>query len=272
MFNADRLLSDLIGGGLSGGGLGRKRYRHRQGGGMGGAIGRTVMSPQGLTILGGLAIAAYEHFKDKKDAGAAGQPLGPSQVTPPGLPVQLGQPAQPGARGPGTSPGETVPGGPTSPPMPPPFTPPAAPAGSLPGAAPGTPGSCVVGGADDYAAPLGEERARILITAMVSAAKADGTIDPEERARILGRLAERGAGEAERTFLEEEMARPLDMERLISQVHDPVLAAEVDTASLLAIDPDTPAEKAYLAMLAARLNLDPGVIRELESRLDAAGV
>jgi uncharacterized membrane protein YebE (DUF533 family) len=106
---------------------------------------------------------------------------------------------------------------------------------------------------------------------MVSAAKADGSIDPEERARILGRLAERGAGDAERAYLEEEMARPLDIERLISQVHDPALAAEVYAASLLAIDPETPAEKAYLAMLAARLNLDPGMIRELESRLDATG-
>jgi uncharacterized membrane protein YebE (DUF533 family) len=236
MFNADRLLSDLIGGGLSGGGLGRKRYRYRRGGGMGDAIGRTVMSPQGLTILGGLAIAAYEHFKGQKDPGAAG---------PPGGPISAGTP--------------------------PPFLPPPAPAGAIPAAAPGTPGGGVVGGAVDPGGPAGEERARLLIAAMVSAAKADGTIDPEERERILGRLAERGAGDAERAYLEEEMARPLDMERWISQVHDPVLAAEVYAASLLAIDPDTPAEKAYLAMLGARLNLEPGMIRELESRLDAAG-
>jgi uncharacterized membrane protein YebE (DUF533 family) len=240
MFNADRLLSDLIGGGLSGGGLGRKRYRHDRGGGMGDAIGRTVMSPQGLTILGGLAIAAYEHFKGKKDPGAAGQAGGPA---PPGQP---GGPAQPGGRGSEASPGDTVRGGPVLPATPPPFVPPAAPAG--------------------------EERARLLIIAMVSAAKADGTIDPQERERILGRLAERGAGDAELSFLDEEMARPSDTERLISQVHDRVLAAEIYAASLLAIDPDTPAEKAYLATLAARLNLDPGVIRELESRLDATGV
>ena len=213
---------------------------------MGDVIGRTVMSPQGLTILGGLAIAAYEHFKEKKDPGAAGQPIGPDQV---------GRP-----------------GGPALPPTPPPFMPPATTVEALSGGAPGTPGSSVAGGADDPAAPVAEERARLLITAMVSAAKADGAIDPEERARILGRLAERGAGDAERAYLEEEMARPLDIERLISQAQDPVLAAEVYAASLLAIDPDTPVEKAYLAVLAARLNLDPGVIRELESRLDAAGV
>jgi uncharacterized membrane protein YebE (DUF533 family) len=49
------------------------------------------------------------------------------------------------------------------------------------------------------------------------------------------------------------------------------LAAEVYAASLIAINPDTPAEKAYLAMLAARLNLDPGLVREIELRLDATG-
>jgi uncharacterized membrane protein YebE (DUF533 family) len=236
MFNADRLLFDLIGGGLSRGGLGQKRYRHHPGGGMGDAIGRTVMSPQGLTILGGLAVAAYEHFKGTKNTGAVG-----------------------------------LPGGSTPEATPPPFVPPAAPTEALPAADPAPPGGRLVGDAGAGGAPAGEEHARLLITAMVSAAKADGTIDPEERARILGRLAERGAGDAERAYLEEEMARPLDIDRLVSQVQNPVLAAEVYAASLLAIDPDTPAEKAYLATLAARLNLEPGMIRELESRLDAAG-
>lgn len=238
MFSADRLLSDLVGGGLLGGRRGRKRYRH--GGGMGDALGRTVMSPQGLTILGGLAIAAYEHIQGKKESGAAGPPAAPA-----------------------------------APATPPPFVPPAATIGVNNRTASGTVSEAPTGGAagevDAAGSPAGEARARLLITAMVSAAKADGTIDPEERAQILGRLAERGAGDADRTHLEEEMARPLEIERLVSAVHDPVLAAEVYAASLLAIDPDTPAEKAYLAMLAARLNLDPGVIRELESRLDTAG-
>jgi hypothetical protein len=269
MFNADRLLSDLIGGGLSAGGLGGKRYRYRSGYGLGDAIGRTVMSPQGLTILGGLAIAAYEHFKGTSDAGLAGQPGGP---------VATGQgtpPASPGAWRPGVPPPPGTSDSSRSEATPPPFVPPVAPGSAPPGSPAGAgaeaPGGDRAGSAEGPADPADEARARLLIIAMVNAAKADGTIDPDERARILGRLAEHGSGEAERAHLEEEMARPLDIDRLVSQVRDPVLAAQVYAASLLAIDPDTPAEKAYLAMLAARLNLDPGVVRELESRLDAAG-
>ena len=238
MFDANRLLLDLIGGGLSGGG-----------------IGRTVMSPQGLTILGGLAIAAYEHFKGTDTgggAGTAGEPAGSAPSAQP-YPPGTGEPGMPQAIGESGS---------SAPPVtPPPFVPPGA-------AGPATPDAA--GGAS-AAAPIGEERARLLITAMVSAAKADGAIDPDERARILGQLAQRGSGDAERAYLEDEMARPLEFDRLVSQVRDPVLAAEVYTASLLAIDPDTPAEKAYLSTLAARLNLEPGVIKELETRLDASG-
>lgn len=223
---------------------------------MGGALGRTVMSPQGLTILGGLAIAAYEHLKEKNAAAAAGMP--PREVPP----------VRPGAWESTPAPGNGASCGPAASPVPPPFVPPVAPdrlpEGIPAGAGPGTAAGRGPG------APTGDERARLLITAMVSAAKADGTIDPDERARILGRLAERGAGDAERAFLDEEMARPLDIDRLVSQVGDPVLAAEVYAASILAIDPDLPVEKAYLVMLASRLSLDPGVIQELESRLDAA--
>jgi uncharacterized membrane protein YebE (DUF533 family) len=230
MFSADRLLFDLIGGGLSGGIPSRKRYRYDRGGGIGDAIGRTIMSPQGLTILGGLAIAAYEQFKGTANAGSAVPSAAPSAVPPP-------------------FPGPNAPPGPPA----------------------GLRGDGVAAAIGNTLSPAGEERARLLITAMVSAAKADGTIDPQERARILGRLAERGASDAERAHLEEEMAQPLDVDRLVSQVQDPVLAAEVYAASLLAIDPDTPAEKAYLATLAARLKLDPELMDNLESRLDTAG-
>ncbi len=203
MFNAERLLGDLIAGGLSGGRRGSKRYRYRgSSGGLGGAIGRTALSPQGLTILGGLAIAAYEHIKGKQAAA----------LPPPGPPS--GSPAGP-----------------------PPFPPP-------------------------------PDRALLLIEAMISASKADGEIDPEEKARILEHLDRQGEGPEARDFVERQMAQPLDLDRLVARVPDQALAAEVYAASLLAIDPDTPAERAYLALLSSRLGLDPGVIRALEAQLD----
>jgi uncharacterized membrane protein YebE (DUF533 family) len=47
---------------------------------------------------------------------------------------------------------------------------------------------------------------------------------------------------------------------------DPLLAAQVYAAARLAIDCDTPAERAYLSMLAARLGLAEEVVAELERR------
>ena len=44
----------------------------------------------------------------------------------------------------------------------------------------------------------------------------------------------------------------------------PELAVEIYAASVLAIDPDDPAEQAYLAMLASRLKLEPGLRAAVE--------
>ena len=43
-------------------------------------------------------------------------------------------------------------------------------------------------------------------------------------------------------------------------------ATEIYAASLLAIDPDGAAEQGYLALLAARLHLDPGLVDHLHAR------
>jgi uncharacterized membrane protein YebE (DUF533 family) len=45
---------------------------------------------------------------------------------------------------------------------------------------------------------------------------------------------------------------------------------EVYAASLLAIDPDHPAEKAYLQMLAARLGLADDLVREIHELAEAS--
>ena len=48
-------------------------------------------------------------------------------------------------------------------------------------------------------------------------------------------------------------------------------ATEIYAASLLVVDPEAPAEKGYLAMLAARLGLDPGLVAHLHARAEALG-
>ncbi|WP_173012550.1 tellurite resistance TerB family protein [Niveispirillum sp. SYP-B3756] len=109
--------------------------------------------------------------------------------------------------------------------------------------------------------------ADLLLTAMVAAAKADGVLDAEERARLENYLIESGADRQDWGHLDRLMRQPVDLDALIARVRDPVTAAEVYGAAFLAIDVDTPAERAFLAMLAARLGLDEWTARDIESRL-----
>ncbi|MEL7524814.1 MAG: tellurite resistance TerB family protein [Pseudomonadota bacterium] len=103
-----------------------------------------------------------------------------------------------------------------------------------------------------------------LLTAMVSAAKADGHIDREEQDRIFAKIDEAGLDSESKAFLMDELRSPLDLDKVVASATCPETAAEIYAASRLAIDPDHPAERAYLQMLAARLGLEQGLIDEIE--------
>lgn len=117
-----------------------------------------------------------------------------------------------------------------------------------------------------------EQRALVLIRAMVSAAKADGEIDAAERGRIAGRVKESGAGAEALEFLMAEMARPLDVPALVAQVRGPEEAVEVYAASLLAIEVDTDAERQYLNQLGRSLGLDLATLGEIHRALGVTQV
>lgn len=106
-------------------------------------------------------------------------------------------------------------------------------------------------------AALGDEKALLLIRAMVAAAAADSHISADERERILSRIDEAGASPEDRRLLENELAAPWPIDALVQQVRDQETAEQVYLASAMAIEPDTPAERTYLQDLAARLSLDP---------------
>jgi uncharacterized membrane protein YebE (DUF533 family) len=61
------------------------------------------------------------------------------------------------------------------------------------------------------------------------------------------------------------LSQPVDLAAIVNAVATPEQGAEVYLASRLAIDPDVPAERAYLDGLAVRLKLPS----ELRSHLDA---
>jgi uncharacterized membrane protein YebE (DUF533 family) len=115
-----------------------------------------------------------------------------------------------------------------------------------------------------------EQHSELMLKAMINAAKADGRIDESEMSRILGQVQEAGPDKAAVDFLRAEMAKPMDTAGLVSGAQGrPEVAAQVYAASLLAIEVDTPAERDYLAQLAASLGLAPGVTEQLHK---SAGV
>jgi len=120
---------------------------------------------------------------------------------------------------------------------------------------------------DDQEAEL-ERGAELVLKAMINAAKADGRIDQQEVQRIVGKLEEAGEPEEARDFILAEMGKPLDVEGFLAEAaKQPQLAPQIYAASLLAIEVDTPAEREYMQQLADNLNLDRGVVSELESTL-----
>lgn len=104
---------------------------------------------------------------------------------------------------------------------------------------------------------------RLIVRAMIAAAKADGVIDEQENAHILGKVGEDGVTEAERQLVEEELRRPADIAALVAAVPNQVVAAEVYSASLLAINVDTEKEEDYLRELAKLLGLDAETVARL---------
>lgn len=103
-----------------------------------------------------------------------------------------------------------------------------------------------------------------LLTAMIAAAKADGHIDRDEQTRIFDKIDEAGLDSEAKAFLMDELRAPLDLDKVVRAATTPEAAAEIYAVSRLAIDPDHAAEKAYLQMLAARLELDPALVDEIE--------
>jgi len=110
-----------------------------------------------------------------------------------------------------------------------------------------------------------ENMALLTVKAMVNAAKADGRIDEQEMQNIAGKVKENGVTPEEQAFLLEEMRKPMETEAIVSAAGNPQIAAQIYSASLLAIEIDTDAERRYMDELARSLRLDPNVAQYLRA-------
>ena len=105
----------------------------------------------------------------------------------------------------------------------------------------------------------------VLLRAMISAAKSDGHIDGDERARIEEQIREMQVGQEEQRYLVEQLKAPSDPIAIAKLSSCEEQALEIYAASLLAVDIDTPEERRYLDRLAGALLLSDDLRSALEA-------
>ena len=108
-----------------------------------------------------------------------------------------------------------------------------------------------------------EENAKLMIRAMIQAAKADGEIDAAERAKIMDHLGD--ASPEELAFIEAELDAPVDAAALAGDTSQQ-MAAQVYAAALMTIRVDSLKEADFINRLADGLGLSD----ETRARVHAA--
>ena len=107
-----------------------------------------------------------------------------------------------------------------------------------------------------------EELGKTLVRAMISAAKADGRIDADEKEAIFAKLETMSLSSEEKAWVFDELSSPLDINAVVARADTPEHATEIYAASLVAITADTASERAYLDALASKLRLAPALVAE----------
>ena len=111
-----------------------------------------------------------------------------------------------------------------------------------------------------------ERNAAVLLRAMISAAKADGQLDEEEKRKITEHLVD--ISEEEATFVHNELSASLDLDGLVASVPNG-LEQQVYLMSLMAIDLDTKEEAQYLDGLRRGLNISEQASNGIHEQLGA---
>uniref|UniRef100_UPI001184C285 DUF533 domain-containing protein n=1 Tax=Elioraea rosea TaxID=2492390 RepID=UPI001184C285 len=112
-----------------------------------------------------------------------------------------------------------------------------------------------------------DEEALLILRAMISCAKADGTLDAEERQAIAGQLDQAGLDQAARDLVLAEFARPAPVAEIAARASDPVLAAQIYAAAFLGAGEIGAAERAWLEAFATQAGLDRRAAEAIEARL-----
>ena len=117
---------------------------------------------------------------------------------------------------------------------------------------------------------ISDQHSRLILSAMIAAAKADGHIDQNERIGLQNYIDRIGESAELSSFVETELNKPLDPGDITNQVKDQETAAEVYLASLLIIDQSNVMANTYLKELARALALPPELIANLNAGVEPA--
>ncbi len=113
------------------------------------------------------------------------------------------------------------------------------------------------------AGDAGERFSLAVIEAMISAARADGSLDGAELGRLQARMDALGLTPDEKAHCLNGLSAASDPARIARLASNAPEAAELYLASLLAIEPEHWAEQAYLEALRAALGISPALASEL---------
>jgi uncharacterized membrane protein YebE (DUF533 family) len=120
------------------------------------------------------------------------------------------------------------------------------------------------------AAPAADGRpfTLVLVQAMIDAAKADGHVDTTEQARLFEQVEKLGLDAESKALVFDALSQPADLNALAAAATGIEQASEIYLVSRFAIDPDHPAEKAYLEALAHRLKLPAELVAHLDHQVE----
>ncbi len=112
-----------------------------------------------------------------------------------------------------------------------------------------------------------EEQAKLMLRAMIQAAKSDGELDAQEKETILGELGD-DISDEERAFVQEQLEGSIDVMGLAADAGGP-MRTQVYATSLAAIRLDNSREASYLHQLATALGLSDAERNQIHTYMGA---
>lgn len=117
------------------------------------------------------------------------------------------------------------------------------------------------------ALPMQDDSARLLLEAMIFAARADGHIDDDEKAHIREAAARLFPGQSADALVAQSLERPLDPGALAARVRNREEALDLYRISAMITGGDHFMERSYLDALAASLGIAPGEKAALDAQV-----